>query len=413
MAAPKFRLQARLPDFVPAKPARWFIAAAQTAVRAELALSNRLYLAEEELRLFSNIPKGAGVILTSNHADETDPLVCLELSRRSGRRFISMCNREAFDEMGGLAGLALQRLGHFSVKRGAHDTAAKEYAIKTVQQGENVLVIFPEGEIFYLNEVVQPFHSGAIEICIQAILENRKATPDWTAYILPMVIKYHYNTNIERELANRISKMESHLLLRRTSERLQERLAIVQGMLIDREKRSHSIIMEQASALNLGEQLTEVQRDILAQVESKHQELPVSNHGKLIDHTWQLEAELRERMQEQADTALRAELKQDLESLKEVAQLTAWRPSYWQTSESTDRLAEAVLKTEREFFKVKRPKQLSSRYVFVKLSEPMNMGEHADEYAQDALGTRHRLTASLHDRIQGLIDALTGTLAKS
>src|SRR5579871_4650757 len=95
--APKFRLQAGHPDFVPAKPAPWFIAAAQAVVRAELALTNRLYLAEQELQLFRQIPKGSGIILASNHADETDPLVCLELSRRSGKRFISMCNREAFD----------------------------------------------------------------------------------------------------------------------------------------------------------------------------------------------------------------------------------------------------------------------------------------------------------------------------
>lgn len=396
-----------LPDFVPAKPTSWFIAAAQTVVRAGLALSNRLYLSEEDLLLFSRLPKGAGVILTSNHADETDPLVCLELSRRSGKRFISMCNREAFDEMYGLAGLALQRLGHFSVKRGAHDGAAKDYAVNTVRQGDNVLVIFPEGEIYYMNEAVQPFHSGAVDICIQAILENRKMTDDWTAFILPMVIKYHYNSNIERELARRISKMESELLLRRTSERLQERLSVIQGILIDREKRSHSIRMEQASAVNLAEQLGEVEQNILSQIESKHQELPISAHGHLIDHTWQLEAELRQGLKNQKNAMLRVELKQDLEALEEVAQLSAWRPSYWQTSESTDRLAEAVLKTEREFFKIKRPRQLASRYVFVKLSEPIDMGNHIADYIQDAQATRQKLTTNLHDRIQGIIDSLT------
>lgn len=107
-------MQIVLPGFVPAKPTNWFIKAAQAIVRAELAVTNRLFLGERDIDIFRQLPPGAGVILASNHADETDPLVCLELSRRAGKRFITMCNREAFDELYGLAGLALQRLGHFS-----------------------------------------------------------------------------------------------------------------------------------------------------------------------------------------------------------------------------------------------------------------------------------------------------------
>src|ERR1700677_2213652 len=102
-------MQRILPDFVPAKPTPWFITAAQAMVRAELALSNRLHLAEQDLDIFRQLPKGAGVILASNHADETDPLVCLELSRRSQKRFITMCHRVASDENYGLAGLILLR----------------------------------------------------------------------------------------------------------------------------------------------------------------------------------------------------------------------------------------------------------------------------------------------------------------
>ncbi|HMP54846.1 MAG TPA: 1-acyl-sn-glycerol-3-phosphate acyltransferase, partial [Candidatus Melainabacteria bacterium] len=99
------------------------------------------------------------------------------LSRLSGKRFISMCNREAFDELSGMAGWVLQHLGHFSVERGAHDSHAKQYAIDIVKNGEQVLVIFPEGEIFYLNEKIQPFHSGVVEISMQALLQQREKNP--------------------------------------------------------------------------------------------------------------------------------------------------------------------------------------------------------------------------------------------
>ncbi|HIN63759.1 MAG TPA: 1-acyl-sn-glycerol-3-phosphate acyltransferase, partial [Candidatus Obscuribacterales bacterium] len=193
-------------EFRPARPSQWLIKAAQTLVQTELSLKYKLHLANEDLDILRNLPAGAGVILIPNHADETDPRVCLELSRRTGKRFISMCNREAFDEIYGIAGWALQRLGHFSVERGAHDTHAKDFAIETVQKGEEVLVIFPEGEIFYLNEVVQAFHSGAVEICMQAIAEKKKNDPNFTAFLVPMAIKYHYTVPIENLILTRIEK---------------------------------------------------------------------------------------------------------------------------------------------------------------------------------------------------------------
>ena len=118
-----------------------------------------------------------GLILASNHADETDFQACVELSRRCGRRFLYMMNREAFDEGRGIAGWWLQRLGAFSVERGGQNEGAKRYAIDVVKRGREMLVIFPEGEIYYLNDLVQPFKSGVVEIGMQAVVEARRPSP--------------------------------------------------------------------------------------------------------------------------------------------------------------------------------------------------------------------------------------------
>jgi 1-acyl-sn-glycerol-3-phosphate acyltransferase len=400
-------MQSLLPEFIPAKPTAWFIRAAQTMVRAELALTNRLHLSEQDLDMFRQLPTGSGIILASNHADETDPLICLELSRRSKKQFITMCNREAFDEFYGLAGLALQRLGLFSVKRGVHDSEAKNYAIETVRQGNNVLVIFPEGEIFYLNELVQPFHSGAVAIGLQAIIDNRKINPKWTAFILPMVIKYHYTANIESELEKRIAKMEARLMLKPNGDTLQSRLMAVQGMLLNREKRLHALKLQPASQLDLTQQLHSLENKIVAEIEKRHHDLPISAQAPIIDKTWQLEAEIREGLKKQLAETNRLELQQELASLNEVAQLSSWRPSYYINSASMDRLAEAVLKVEREFYRIKRPRHLANRQVTVKFAEPIDMGDHVSDYMQDPHTVSHGLTQTLHEKIQRLINTLT------
>ncbi len=108
--------------FRPAKSPGWVIWAALCFNRLDLAWHNRTASrTARPRRCCGDLPRGAGVILTSNHADETDMRACLELSRRCGRRFLYMMNREAFDEGFGSAGWWLQRLGAFSVERGGRE----------------------------------------------------------------------------------------------------------------------------------------------------------------------------------------------------------------------------------------------------------------------------------------------------
>lgn len=404
-------LQPRKRPFRPAKPASWLIKAAQEFVRAELAMKNKLRLQPGSLEILRKIPKGAGVILTPNHADETDPRLCLELSRQSGKRLISMCNREAFDEMFGIAGWALQRLGHFSVERGAHDKPAKDYAIDVVKGGDNVLVVFPEGEIFYLNEVVQPFHSGAVEICMQAILERRKQDPGWSAFIVPMAIKYHYPTPIESILEERVAKMETELkLIKENEQTLAARIMRIQKMLLAGEEKNYKVVFDPETQQDLFHEIESTENIILSEVAKKHNESVSPSH--VIDEAWRLEAEVREAMQGEKDPAVKKELKKELEALNEVAHLTSWRPPYYQTA-SDDRLAEALMKLEREFYKIKRPRQLASRDVFVTLSEPIDLGKYAEDYSKDSRAVRHIVTSQLHETIQQLVDKLVLHCSKS
>ena len=392
--------------FLPAKPTTWLIKAVQAIVRAELSLNNKVQLIEEELAVLRNLPKGSGAIITSNHADETDPRVCIELSRRSGKRFISMCNREAFDEAFGLAGWTLQRLGHFSVERGAHDVLAKDYAVDVIKQGQDILVIFPEGEIFYLNEAVQPFHSGAIEIGMQAILHHRKTDANWTTYIVPMAIKYHHSEPIESILEKRIAKMEARLSVKSSQGSLPERLHALQKLLIEREEMIHHINFDARRAQDLTQEIISAQNAILSEVEERlHEPAEVQRHP--IDKSWQLSAEIRDALEQQANSKQKAELLQDIASLEEVAQLSSWQPHYYSNAgASSDRLAEAVLKLERELYKVKRPRQLANRNVFVKLADPIDLGLYVAEYLKDPHSVRHRVTNQLQATIQSLIDQL-------
>ena len=362
---------------------------------------------EAELEILRSLPAGSGAIIASNHADETDPRICIELSRRTGKHFITMCNREAFDELMGMAGWTLQRLGYFSVERGAHDTNAKDYAIEVLRRGREFLVIFPEGEIFYLNEAVQHFHSGAVDIGMQAILSHRERDPKWTTYVVPMAIKYHHSEPIESILDQRIAKMEARLSLKPLSNSLPERLRALQKLMLEREELEHHLKIDPSRLQNLTQEIVSAQKAILSEVEEKLHQSSTSPRPP-IDKSWQLSAEIRESLTLQPDRPDREELMQDMAALREVAELSSWQPHYYSDSKaSLDRLAEAVLKLERELYKTKRPQQLAKRDVFVKIAKPIDLGLHVDEYLKDPHATRESLTKQLHSQIQSLVDQLS------
>ena len=228
------------PAFRPAKPLGWVIRAVQTYLRVDLAWGNRLRLDQRDLEVLRSFPRGAGLILASNHADETDFKACFELSRRCGRRFLYMMNREAFDEGNGKAGWWLQRLGAFSVERGGQNDQAKRYAIDVVKRGREVLVVFPEGEIYYLNDLVQPFKSGVVDIGMQAVVEGQRTQPEWTAYLVPMAIKYRYRRPIGPVLEQRTRLLEQPLR-RIRGDSLPRRLALVVAELLHRQEKIHHL----------------------------------------------------------------------------------------------------------------------------------------------------------------------------
>ncbi len=81
-----------------------------------------------------------------------------------------------------------------------------------------------------------------------------------------------------------------------------------------------------------------------------------------------------------------------------------WQPQYTDLDPSQERLAETVLKLEREVYGGGRPRQLARRDVFVRIGRPIDLGQFLPAYREDAHGVRHRVAEELRDRIQELLD---------
>lgn len=401
--------------FRPARPPGLVIWAARILNRLDLAWRNRLRLERRDLEILRDLPPGMGVILSSNHADEVDIRACLELSRRCGRRFLYMMNSEAFDEGFGSAGWWLRRLGAFSVERGGPNEEAKRYAIDAVKRGREVLVIFPEGEIHYLNDLVQPFKSGVVEIGMQAVVEARRTRPDWTAYVVPMAIKYRYRQPIDPILERRTRLMEQHIFGRIRGDTLPRRLGLIMAELLHRQEMIHHLEPDWARFAELGERVQQVRQQVLARAEERYTGPAAGTRAQTMDRTWRLSSYLRGllRQRGQFSAERRAGFRLDLAGLKRVAQMGGWQPQYVDLDPSQERLAETVLKLEREVYGIKRPRQLAKRDVFLRIGEPMDLGRFVPSYLQDGRAVRHAVAEQLRDVVQALVNAILTARAGS
>ena len=394
------------PNFRPARPWGWVIRAVQTFLRFDLAWWNRLYIEPRDLDLLRTLPPGAGIILAANHADETDFKACLDLSRRWGRRFLLMMNREAFDEGYGVAGWWLQRLGAFSVERGGlHNEEAKRYAIAVVMRSREVLVIFPEGEIYYLNDLVQPFKSGAVNIGMQATVEARRTRPGWTAYIVPMALKYRCREPIATILERRTRLMEQHLNRRIAGLSIQQRLARIMADLLHRQELAHHLRPAADRLTELGERVQEVRKAILSQTEVRYAGAGAGPAAQTMDRAWRLSSYLRGVLARGGPRGGedREQARTDLASSDSVARMGSWQPQYTDDGASQERLAETVIKLEREVYRIKRPRQLGKRDLFLRIGEPIDVGRYVPDYLRDARAVRQDVAERLRDKIQDLL----------
>lgn len=394
--------------FRPATPWNWVIAIVQTIFRVDLFFNNRLRIQEKDLQQIRNLPPGCGVLLLSNHADENDFKVCVEVSRRCNRRFFYMMNREAFDEVSGLAGWLFQRLGAFSVERGGDTAKSKRYAVDVVAGGRDVLVVFPEGEIYYLNDTVQHFKSGAIDVAMQALTQKRERDAAWSVFVVPMAIKYHYRHSIADILERRVQQLEKKLSYFAKKQALKERIGAIVAEVLHRKEIMLKLSAGSERLSELSDRVKDVQKSLLHELEDRYGQAAPDEGAAAIDRSWRLSSHLRQLVvQAKNRTSLvMNRLRSDLSELKHIAEMDSWQPHYIADNPSEDRLAEMVLKLEREVCGVKRPLQVAPRSAFVRIAKPIDLGVFLQDYEQDPRKTRRVVTEQMHETIQSLIDGI-------
>ena len=143
-----------------------------------------LYFGRIEVHGQENLPRSGPVILAPTHRSRWDALMLPFATGKmvTGRNLRFMVTT---DEVRGLQGWFIRRLGGFAVNTRRPGVASLRHGIELMEKGE-MMVIFPEGNIFR-DRAVQPLKAGFARLAIQAE-EARKR--DLGVQVVPLAIAY-------------------------------------------------------------------------------------------------------------------------------------------------------------------------------------------------------------------------------
>ena len=147
-----------------------------------------------------------GVLVTPNHAGHADSYLVMDALERLPGDYYVMTAWQVFALMGRAFRLAYRQHGCFSVDRESTDLKAYRQAVDVLARSSNPLVIFPEGEVYHLNDRVKPFRAGTLSIAATAV--RRSGRP---VACVPCALKYHYLVDPTPELLKVVERIEHKL----------------------------------------------------------------------------------------------------------------------------------------------------------------------------------------------------------
>lgn len=401
-----------LTDFRPAKPNRLFIRCMRLVNRFYTLPRARLICDARDLETLRRLPPG--MIITPNHSDYTDALVVTELGRRAGRFFAFMATRETFDTNRGINGLVMQWMGGFSVNRGGENGRCQQFAKDIVKQGRYDLLIFPEGEVYLLNDLVMPFKPGVAMLALDVASENvKEGRPQNLVGIVPVAIKYLYLVDILPVLAQIVARLELTLFGDARTGALYDRIYALGLELLARKEREFAV--RPVPAGTIYERVDAVRKHLLDTLERRYvgrvrDDYAFDRARRLIIHILEEREALRDREDLPAHerAALTAELTKDLSWAQTAARSVSFAEDYLIRHPTQERMAETLAKVEREVYGREAFPPKARRKAIIRIGAAIDVRRYLPQYGDRKTRKEAilRLVDELQTSIQSMIDAI-------
>lgn len=227
----------------------------------------RIELSSEVEETFVRL-KRKTVLICPNHSHKLDPDVMFALSRSVKQTFNFLAAREIFGAYRSRRYRWMQKLGCFSIERGAADIQSIKTIHEVLKQDEKKLVIFPEGEVSHQNDYLMNLEDGVERMALTACKDLKKEDAQKTIFILPVILKYRFSKNMWTEILENLRRVEAQLELNvAASEPVSQRIrnCLLKGL--DRLEIRHNVSKKsdnlEERLSNLRERLIEISKEYL------------------------------------------------------------------------------------------------------------------------------------------------------
>jgi 1-acyl-sn-glycerol-3-phosphate acyltransferase len=313
---------------------------------------------------------GDGVLIAPNHSHDSDPHVMMEVGLRARRRFYFMAAWQIFRTHKGIDGWVLQRMGAFSVDREGCDRRAIRQAVDLLTSG-NSLVVFPEGEIYHLNDRLTPLLEGVAFMALTAQKELERSPEGRRVWVVPAAIRYQYAEDVRPELEAAMARLEDRVLSKPPPGLPLDRRILRFGELLltikEKEKLGHSRDNEG----DLPARIAHFMATLLERLETEH--LHKSPSAETVP--LRVKALRRHLLElwtgEQVDADTRRHAREGLDDIQLILQTYSYPGDYIAEQPSIKRMAETIEKFEEDIDGFARPK--GRRRARVVLGEPIDL----------------------------------------
>jgi 1-acyl-sn-glycerol-3-phosphate acyltransferase len=345
---------------------------------------------------------GDGVLIAPNHSHDSDPHVMMEVGRRLRRSLYFMAAWQIFRPHWGIDGWVLQRMGAFSVDREGCDRRAVRQAVELMSTGRT-LVVFPEGEIYHLNDRLTPLLEGVAFMALTAQRDLDKAAAGARVWVVPAAIRYRYLEDVGPRLEATVARLEERMFLTPVpGAPLPARITRLGEILLTLKEKEKLGRSREAEG-ELSARIAFFLNALLERLEKEHlKKSPAAatvplRVKALRRHLLEVWAD------EKADPAAQQTARAALDDVQLVLQLYSHPGDYIAEKPCVERIAETIEKFEEDIYGSARPK--GRRRARVVLGEPIDLK------AAMGAGRARQAASDVTDRLEEAIRGLMKTEA--
>lgn len=328
-----------------------------------------------------------GTLLTPNHSAHYDTYALYHAADLLGRPFHVLTAWQVFAMSSWFERWNLRNHGCFSIDREGADLKAFRRCVEILVHGRYPLVIYPEGDIYHLNDRVTPFRDGAAVVALAAARRTQRPIA-----CVPCAVKFQYLDDPTPELARFMDRLEHHAgTVSQPTLSLPERLARFGETLLARKEIEY---LGRRGSGTLAERIDALSEILLQRVEER---AGVTTHGIVPERIKELRRATIARLED--DATDREERTRDLDALFFVLQLYSYPPDYLSENPSVERLAETLDKLEEDVLHAPLPSVRGRRRVQIQFGEPIPARPDAGRRPEAA-----RLTVQLQTEVQRMLD---------